>query len=652
DLRPDRLTVLQLKEIDLDLRGTQIKRLGPLGGFPIHRLYLDTQDPTLDVAPLGRILGLRHLRIETLTVPRLAPIMPESPDCKLESIAISPVVTDSNRFGLCKSLKWIGHHWDEGQRRAGTPRDEFFPKRAREPEDPTGKPVVFSRFDDFAKGLEEWTVAPAGVPGSAPAWRPDNRRPAMTGNTARGGGFFSVAGTAPADGQLWFSAPRAFLGNQSRALGGGIEFHLRREGLESVPGVPDVELASGQTRLVQVLNLTKTSGWQTVLVRLDAAAGWTVGGANGPQATAAQLRDVLANLTGLRIRASHSPQSGPATGLDDVILWDREAFERRVAVIAERERLFYEATHWAASADITPPPDQAWLPDFTKIIFEHGGQGGAPWVADLDDRHGVLLTHPPSQEVPATIKLLSIPAPADDLGFVVSARARVPQDGSRLVIKSGDKSVFEGQVDGEWREIRIPSAEFTPEEPVTIEIHAVGWNYEICFIHQPRWVRSSTLVPTAEQDGDGKKWAFTTRDPGAGWEAPVFDDSAWELGAGAFGQGAGGSDPLRRTAWQSGGIWLRRAFQSDAAPGGMMILRIRHDEDATVYLNGTPIKELAGFNTRYAEYPIPAMALKKGRNVLAIHCKHTTGDQIIDAGLTHEAPVAAGAVGTPADPPP
>jgi hypothetical protein len=334
-----------------------------------------------------------------------------------------------------------------------------------------------------------------------------------------------------------------------------------------------------------------------------------------------------------------------------VIFWDREAFERRVAVITERERLFYEANEWAAGADITPPPDLGWLPDYRKIIFEHGDQGGVPWVADFDDRHGVLVTHPPSQEAPATIKLSYPPAPADDLSFVVSARARVPQDGSRLVIKSGEKSVFEGQVDGEWREIRIPSAEFAREEPVTIEIHAIGWNFETCFIHQPRWVRSSMLVPTAEQDDGGKKWAFTTSDPGAGWETPVFDDSAWELGAGAFAQGAGGSDPLRRTAWQSGGIWLRRAFQLDAEPGGMLFLRIRHDEDAKVYLNGTAIKELAGFNTRYVAYPVPASALKRGRNVLAIHCKHTVGDQIIDAGLTHEAPVASAAAGSPADPP-
>jgi hypothetical protein len=67
-----------------------------------------------------------------------------------------------------------------------------------------------------------------------------------------------------------------------------------------------------------------------------------------------------------------------------------------------------------------------------------------------------------------------------------------------------------------------------------------------------------------------------------------------------------------------------------------LFLSIIHDEDAVVYLNGVKAAELTGHTGSYIMAPISEQAkkaLKKGTNVLAIHCRQTQGGQSIDAGL-------------------
>ena len=65
-------------------------------------------------------------------------------------------------------------------------------------------------------------------------------------------------------------------------------------------------------------------------------------------------------------------------------------------------------------------------------------------------------------------------------------------------------------------------------------------------------------------------------------------------------------------------------------------LRIFHDDDTKVYLNGTLIAELPGANAAYAFVPLTAAAraaLRSGRNTLAVHTHQTRGGQFIDVGI-------------------
>jgi len=95
------------------------------------------------------------------------------------------------------------------------------------------------------------------------------------------------------------------------------------------------------------------------------------------------------------------------------------------------------------------------------------------------------------------------------------------------------------------------------------------------------------------------------------------------------------------TEWRSPELWLRRSFELDGADlrrlsRASLYLRIHHDEDAEVYLNGVPVATLPGYTTGYrleALTPDAVRALREGLNVLAVHVSQTDGGQFIDAGI-------------------
>ena len=143
----------------------------------------------------------------------------------------------------------------------------------------------------------------------------------------------------------------------------------------------------------------------------------------------------------------------------------------------------------------------------------------------------------------------------------------------------------------------------------------------------------TTLVPTAETQP--ALWRYTTEKPADGWPAAPFNVSAWKEGKSGFGrQGTPGA--AIGTPWTGSDIWLRREFDLSVEPDPSLLLRVHHDEDAEIYLNGVLAATLPGFSSSYEDAPLSAEglgALKKGKNLLAIHCKQTSGGQYIDAGL-------------------
>lgn len=181
----------------------------------------------------------------------------------------------------------------------------------------------------------------------------------------------------------------------------------------------------------------------------------------------------------------------------------------------------------------------------------------------------------------------------------------------------------EGEVNGLMTYDRLPK--FDPEW--LAERHAK--------LYEPagRVVRH-VLAATAEYERP--EWSYTFEEPAGGWERPGFQATGWKRGVAGFGT-RDTPGALVRTVWNGADLWVRRTFEVGEVPVGQVALRIHHDEDVEVFLNGVELARLEGYTTEYTDLRLdPATvrrALRTGSNVLAIHCHQTRGGQYLDAGL-------------------
>ena len=159
---------------------------------------------------------------------------------------------------------------------------------------------------------------------------------------------------------------------------------------------------------------------------------------------------------------------------------------------------------------------------------------------------------------------------------------------------------------------------------------------QAALIHQPAPV-PVVILPTAREQA--LTWTYTTAQPADGWERPDFDDAAWTSGPAGFGQ-PGTVGAKVRTDWRTPEIWLRHAFEFDGRALHDPQLVLHHDEEVDLYLNGVHIKRLDGYTTDYIEQSFDASALRRGRNVLAVHGRQHTGGQYMDVGISDLAPAA------------
>ncbi len=146
-----------------------------------------------------------------------------------------------------------------------------------------------------------------------------------------------------------------------------------------------------------------------------------------------------------------------------------------------------------------------------------------------------------------------------------------------------------------------------------------------------------TVIATSEEQA--QTWKYTFEQPAEGWREAKLDDSNWKEGKGGFGtEGTPGA--VIGTTWNTPQIWMRRTVELPADIQ-QLGLRVHHDEDVTVFLNGQKIAELTGYSTEYALIPLTdeaTKAAKSGENVLAVTCKQTGGGQYIDVGLVNLIP--------------
>jgi len=149
----------------------------------------------------------------------------------------------------------------------------------------------------------------------------------------------------------------------------------------------------------------------------------------------------------------------------------------------------------------------------------------------------------------------------------------------------------------------------------------------------PRPRPFQTLLPAA--DTKPASWHYTTNKPAENWFATDFDASNWTEGQSGFGfpekRGA-----IIGTRWKSDDIWLRREVELNGGKLDDVLGWLRHDDDAEVYINGVLVIRATGANGSYEDFPFSRRgrsAIKSGKNIIAVHCRNTGGEQYIDFGL-------------------
>ncbi len=250
-----------------------------------------------------------------------------------------------------------------------------------------------------------------------------------------------------------------------------------------------------------------------------------------------------------------------------------------------------------------PPPD----PNRALVLGEFGGLGLAlPGLTWQDESNWGY------REFSDRVALME--AYAD---LVAGLRA--------LVVKRGlSAAVYTQTTDVE---VEVNGALTYDRSLAKLEPTSTRWTNRI--LYRPLPV-TTALSPTSEDEG--VLWRYTFGEPQGDWTSPDFDDSSWREGAGGFGL-PDTRNGVTRTEWTGREVWLRRSFELDNPPHNPF-LRVHHDEDADIYLNGEGLERLPYYTMTYVDVPLEdGDAFREGRNLLAVHCKRVGPGAYCDAGL-------------------
>ncbi len=143
----------------------------------------------------------------------------------------------------------------------------------------------------------------------------------------------------------------------------------------------------------------------------------------------------------------------------------------------------------------------------------------------------------------------------------------------------------------------------------------------------------NTILPAGDEVNFEAQYTETA--PGNDWMNSSFDDSKWQKGQAPFGNNKG----IAKTMWESKNIWVRRKFAINDLNLNKLFLKLSHDDDVEVYLNGESIYKTKGWTNKYIYLPLSDQTktkLTKTENILAIHVINNVGGAMLDAGIVEE----------------
>ena len=166
-------------------------------------------------------------------------------------------------------------------------------------------------------------------------------------------------------------------------------------------------------------------------------------------------------------------------------------------------------------------------------------------------------------------------------------------------------------------------------QPLTGMIRVDGKTYRFLGKEEQTY---KPIAPTSDEAAYQVQYTETM--PSDGWMNTSFNDGLWKTGTAPFGDGSA------KTSWRSKDLWIRRTFSFNDAGISQLFLKIKHDDNSEVYLNGEKIYGYTGWLSKFGYFPIDDAVrkkLKKSDNVLAVHVTNTAGGQWLDAGIAGEA---------------
>src|SRR5690606_12237773 len=122
---------------------------------------------------------------------------------------------------------------------------------------------------------------------------------------------------------------------------------------------------------------------------------------------------------------------------------------------------------------------------------------------------------------------------------------------------------------------------------------------------------------------------YTERKPQGDWTALDYSTADWQTGAAPIGD-----QEFSNTRWESDQIWVRRTFDlANITEINELLLKLNHDDNIKVYLNGKRIYQQEGWTSGFEYIAVDSGALREGANVLAIELANTAGGRFLDFGL-------------------
>lgn len=142
-----------------------------------------------------------------------------------------------------------------------------------------------------------------------------------------------------------------------------------------------------------------------------------------------------------------------------------------------------------------------------------------------------------------------------------------------------------------------------------------------------------TLLPAADEINYPAR--ITEKQPGSDWMKPSFNDGTWKPATAPYGD----NPTMVKTVWKSSNLWYRRTFDLPSNSKQKFFLKLHHDDNVQVYINGQPVYKKNGWTGKFIYIPISESvraAMQEKNNLLAIHVENTAGGAWLDAGIVQE----------------